>query len=126
MIAYKQKEPTIPPIVWSNYADIAYAQGDYQLAQKEVNRLLAWAEENKSVFLGSYAKMTKALLLIEYRKPEQAQLVFEEALVYFQERNSQVDMRDFYGSIATAYERNGYFKQAYGALEKKTRIKYAY
>lgn len=122
MIAYKQKESTIPPIVWSNYADIAYAQGDYQLAQKEVNRLIAWAEKNKSTFLLSYAKVTNALLLVEYRKPEQAQLVFDDALVYFKKEDSQVEMRDFYGSMASAFERNGYYKQAYGALEKKLEL----
>jgi diguanylate cyclase (GGDEF)-like protein len=122
MIAYKQKEMTIPPIVWSNYADIAYAQGDYQLAQKEVNRLLDWAEKNQNVFLGSFAKVTNALLLIEHRKPEQAQQVFSEALVFFQKEKRQVEMRDFYGSLAIAFERNGYYKLAYEALEKKLEL----
>lgn len=118
-IALKQKEDTVPPIVWSNYADIAYAEGNFLQAQHEVKRLLAWSEEHNDVFLNSYAKMTSALLAIESKNPEQAQALFNEASVIFLKEDRQVEMRDFYGSMATAYARNGYFKQAYLALEKK-------
>lgn len=121
-IAVRQKEDNVPAIVWSNYADIAYAQGDFSQAQQEVKRLLAWSEEHKDVFLNSYAKMTSALLAIESKNPEQAQVLFNEAAVIFLKEDHQVEMRDFYGSMAAAYARNGYFKQAYAALEKKQEI----
>jgi tetratricopeptide (TPR) repeat protein len=121
-IAIKQKEDTVPPIVWSNYADIAYAQGHFQQAHKEVKRLLDWSQQHKDVFLNSYAKMTAALLAIESKNLEQAQNLFAEALQIFQKEDHQVEMRDFYGSMASAYFKNGYYKQAYAALEKKLEL----
>jgi diguanylate cyclase (GGDEF)-like protein len=118
-IAIRQKEETVPPIVWSNYADIAYAQGNFPQAQKEVGRLLAWSQQHKDNLLNSYAKMTSALLAVESKNPELAQTLFNQASQIFLKENHQVEMRDFYGSIARAYARNGYYKQAYAALEKK-------
>ncbi|MFZ6819386.1 tetratricopeptide repeat-containing diguanylate cyclase [Undibacterium sp. Ji22W] len=121
-IAIKQKEDTVPPIVWSNYADIAYAQGNFQQAHKEIKRLLEWSQQHQDVFLNSYAKMTAALLAVESKNLEQAQSLFADALQIFQKEDHQVEIRDFYGNIATAYFKNGYYKQAYAALEKKLEL----
>ncbi|MBC3872518.1 tetratricopeptide repeat-containing diguanylate cyclase [Undibacterium flavidum] len=122
LVAIKQKEDTVPPIVWSNYADIAYAQGNFQRAHKEIKRLLEWSEQHKDVFLNSYAKMTAALLAVESKNLEHAQALFTEALEIFQKEDHQVEIRDFYGNLATAYFKNGYYKQAYAALEKKLEL----
>lgn len=122
MIAVKQKEVSIPPIVWSNYADIAYARGDFNQAQKEVDRLLRWSQEHQDVYLTSYAKMTAALLAVESKNPDLAQQLFKEAATFFEKENRRVEMRDFYGALAKAYTRNGYHKQAYVALEQKMNL----
>lgn len=118
-IAIKQKEASVPPIIWTNYADIAYAQGNFSEAQRQVTRLLAWSQQHKDVFSSSYAKMTAALLAVENKNPEQAQTLFNEASQIFLKEDHQVEMRDFYGSMAIAYAKHGYYKQAYSAIEKK-------
>lgn len=121
-IAIKQKEEDIPPIVWSNYADIAFAQGNFVRARKEVQRLLAWAQKNENVLMASYAKMTSGLLAIESKNPELAQQLFEEAEKVFLAENMRVEMREYYGNFASTYSRKGYYKQAYKALEQKLEL----
>ena len=122
VLANEKKNNDYLPIIWSNYADIAYAQGDFPRAKKELKRLFEWAQENNQMLMTSYGKMTAALLAIESKNPEQAQQLFDEAGTFFLKENYQVEMREFYGNLAKAYAKHSYYKQAYAALEKKLEL----
>lgn len=118
-LAIKENLQSILPIVWSNYADIAYLQGKYAKAQKEVNHLLNWSHQNNDDPIRNYAKITGALLATENKDVNKAEQFFNEGIAYFEQEKSYVEMRDFYHSYATALARNGFYKQAFSALAKK-------
>jgi diguanylate cyclase (GGDEF)-like protein len=121
--AKKLGRADIPPIVWSNYADIFYQQGDYLESKKISEKLLNWSLQEHDDLIASYARMSLSLPLLHLGQKDAAELLFEQGIKSFILQNRWIEVRDYYAAYAEALADRGHHKNAYKALEKK--IQYA-
>lgn len=120
--AIEQKANDVFPVIWGNYADLSYHQGNFKRANDYVQKVLTIARQENDPMLMAYTKATMGLLAVRAQQDKQAESYLSEASSLFREANRLVDLRDLYGNQAQAYAAMDEFKKAYLALQNKQKL----
>ena len=109
-------------VIWSNYADIAYREGQYEEAKHYALKTLNWGIRENDALITAFAKLTLALLALEDNSLSEAERLSKEGLRVFEAEKEFIVIRDFYENYATALERKSFLKVALKMLRKKAEL----